>query len=307
MTQQQEVNAVNEASSQAQELLTRCPLCSGELGWYDRDYRGVQIYRCSSCGTALANPQPTDTELEQQYSSYNMLFAPEDQGAQVMSKQRARRHKRKQEEHPSELRYDYNFSLIEKFTTKGKFLSIGCGWGYDLQFAKSRGWAAEGLELCEDVALRTQERSGCPVHHGDYAGLDLEADSYQCVYMSHVLEHPRQPDDFLRKSYEILSPGGVLWIACPNIASISNRWKRMLGKLGLKKRRGNHYASWHHLFFFNPAQLGELLEKQYGFEVKRTQGEWMPNVKGKEPLRERVNQAIPDLKSCFQLIARKPG
>ena len=189
--------------------------------------------------------------------------------------------------------------------TPGRVLSVGCGVGVDLCVARDRGWEAEGLEIDASRAAQTSEKTGCVVWHADLLELEPEGPPYQCVYMNHVLEHPREPGAWLRKVHQLLSPSGVMWIASPNIDSFSNRAKTLMGRMSLKRRRGKHYASWHHLFFFAPDVLTPLLQQQYGFDVVHVQGEFLPTFNKTERTREQLYRTFPNLKSNFQLIARK--
>ena len=284
--------------------LEACPLCSGsQLRWFDLDYRGTPIFSCGTCEMRFVNPQPSLEALHQLYADYDGTQGP-DAGAHRTPRQERRR-QRNQKRFPGELKHAYNFQLIERYAAPGRLLSIGCGSGTDLKVARARGWQVEGLEIDPGLARQTTEQTGCQVSHGNLLDFATEGALYDCVYMNHVLEHALAPGDWLRKVHSLLSPSGVMWIACPNIDSLSNRTKTLMGRLSLKAYRGKHYASWHHLFFFSPRHLARLLEKQYGFSVIHAQGELRPSQHGAMGVRERAYQALPNLKSCFQLIARK--
>ena len=84
-------------------------------------------------------------------------------------------------------------------------------------------------------------------------------------------ESLRDPENRLIIGGEpIVDEAGVLKVV-HNIKSISNQFKTMLGKLRLKRRRGKHYDMFHHLFFYDPRTLKQILETHYGFEVVVTQ------------------------------------
>ncbi|MFT7676886.1 MAG: 2-polyprenyl-3-methyl-5-hydroxy-6-metoxy-1,4-benzoquinol methylase [Planctomycetota bacterium] len=291
--------------AEAGKALDACPLCGSlSLRPYDFDYRGAKISCCNACKVRFLNPQPSDETLGSLYASYDGLTAPLQQGEErKMSWLRKRRHRRKRVMSSGELCHAYNIGLLESFSAPGRFLSVGCGTGIDLCVAKERGWQAEGLEIDSDVAATTAESTGCVVQHADLLDFDNEGQPFDCMYLNHVLEHPREPGAWLEKAHELLAPSGLLWIACPNIDSLSNRLKTLAGRLSLKARRGKHYASWHHLFFYSPSVLARLLQERYGFEVSLVQGEFLPTTGGK--LTERMNRFFPNSKSCFQLIARK--
>jgi len=125
--------------------------------------------------------------------------------------------------------------------------------------------------------------------------------------MDQVLEHPKDPAAYLREANRLLSDQGVLFIGCPNIGSFSNRWKTWLGQKGLKRRRrGNHYGTFHHMFFYTPGILAKVLE-QHGFSISHIQGRPSPNLTN--PLARRLQTTLytwmPWLDSTFQIVATK--
>src|SRR6185437_11195440 len=66
-----------------------------------------------------------------------------------------------------------------------------------------------------------------------------------------VIEHVRDPADFLERVRRVLKPGGVVFIATPSIDSWS---ARLLGRQWMEYKP-------EHLFYFNPATLTRLMER----------------------------------------------
>ena len=95
---------------------------------------------------------------------------------------------------------------------------------------------------------------------GDFLSLDYPKNYFSCIYLNHVLEHPKSPGKYLEKIYKLLSHGGILYIACPNIKSFSIFMKTIFEKIGLKKNKGKHYETWQHLIYYNPVDLKKFLE-----------------------------------------------
>ena len=49
-------------------LLDYCPLCKSiNIDYYDRDYKGVSIYKCSDCENKFMNPQFSDEHMNSLY------------------------------------------------------------------------------------------------------------------------------------------------------------------------------------------------------------------------------------------------
>jgi SAM-dependent methyltransferase len=73
-----------------------------------------------------------------------------------------------------------------------------------------------------------------------------------------VFEHLRDPHSFMRELDRILKPGGFLYLAVPNAASI---WRKIFGE--------NWISGWYapfHLFHYTRDSLGTLAQ-EYGFEL----------------------------------------
>jgi SAM-dependent methyltransferase len=270
--------------------LHACPLCgSPDIHAHDQDFRGIHIARCRSCGVQFMNPQYTDAHLAAYYATYI------------------------QEERESPARTAYrraqktaNIALVEQLVGRGRFLSIGCGDGVELQVAKARGWQVEGYDVDPVTTARVAERVGAPVHTGDLFALPLESGAYRCVYMDQVLEHPKNPADYLRLCRRLLEPNGVLYLGVPNIESVSSSLKTALGKAGLKKRRGKHYDTFHHLFYYAPGTLPKLLEARYGFRVERVLGDPKPRAHASVLTRawDGIVRRVPWLDSSLVVLAR---
>ena len=272
--------------------LKACPLCgSSALLPFDIDWRGVAISRCGACRVRLMNPQYRDDYLTHLYGEY----IPEDDRGAEYSILAPLHH--------------YHLSLVERWVPRGRLLAVGCGSGVELRVALERGWSAQGFDVDARTVARVSSSVGVPVTTGRFAEAPFSSASFDCVYAHHVLEHPKNPAAYLRRIFELLRPGGVLFLACPNIDSLSNRTKTFLGRIGLKRDRGRHYDTWHHLFYYSPRGLARQLENRFGFEVLRTwngvkrtdRGGWV-----RQSLRIRLNDWIPRWSSVFLLLARRP-
>lgn len=278
--------------------LTHCPLCrSARIGEHDHDFRGVTFWRCHDCRLWFMNPQYADASLARFYAHY----IPE----QVAAGSHEFQHR--------VLSKTDDLKTIGRFQPPGRWLSIGCGDGLELELARQQGWSVEGYDVDAATTARVARRIQAPVHCGDFFTLRLPAENYDCVYMDQVLEHPKNPQDYLVEVRRILRPGGILFLGCPNIRSLSNWWKTALGKAGLKRRRrGNHYGAFHHLFYYSPGVLRRILEEHYGFRVLAAEGTPLNGPKQhatNSSLGWRfsvwVRTRVPCLESTFRLVCRK--
>lgn len=240
---------------QFDKVLKACPLCNSQnISFYKRDFKGIRIDRCGNCRLQFMNPQYTDEHLAAYYSQYTDL--DENRGNDVGWREA--------------LLAGHNFylSLIEKYGTKGSLLSIGCGDGIELEAALDRGWKAEGFDVDPETTQDLAQRLGITVQHGKFEEIEYPEAKFDAVYMHHVLEHPKNPADYLRKIHHILKPNGILFIDSPNIRSFSSSLKHYSEVLGLRKKNvGKYYDTNHHLFYYTPSMLRNIIEKHYRFKI----------------------------------------
>lgn len=136
-----------------------------------------------------------------------------------------------------------------------RLLDVGCGNGGFLVEMSAMGWDVEGLEP-DGRAAEIARRRGLVVHAGVLGEDSLGRRSYDAVTMNHVVEHLHDPAAGLRRCRELLRPGGLLWIATPNLDSPGHRRYRQ-DWLGLDPPR--------HLVLFRLSSLRGLLDA-IGFE-----------------------------------------
>ena len=270
--------------------IKNCPVCqSGDIARHLTDFKSIKIDRCQGCGFQFMNPPYSDSYLSDYYAAY-------------------------MEEEDFELWQDalfyghsFYFSLIEKYISPGRLLDIGCGNGHLIRAALERGWESEGFDVDPKTTARVSERHGVKTYQGDFLQLDLRDNDYDLITMHQVLEHLKRPNEYLHKINSLLKPGGGLFIALPNIRSLSNRFKHVLERAGLKKKSvGKYYETSHHLLYFDPTTLPILLAR-HGFEVlyKRNGHKVRPGQSGfKRFLMRNVSERLL-AKSTFLMISRK--
>lgn len=118
---------------------------------------------------------------------------------------------------------------------EARLLEVGIAYGFIAALARADGWAAEGLEVPENIPVYCAfaRHHGIPIHPGKLGvePLHLPDASYEAVVFSEVLEHLRlSPGIVFREIHRILSPGGWLLVTTPNAARIVNVAKLLLGR-----------------------------------------------------------------------------
>ncbi len=123
-----------------------------------------------------------------------------------------------------------------------RLLEIGVGSGSFLSSARTAGFDVMGCDLSSPICEYVRRKYGITMHGEHLAMLEGE-NSFDLVVMNHVLEHVNKPIEFMREVHRLLTPGGVVHIAVPNIAC----WEANL-------------AGWtsyepYHLVYFDPQTI----------------------------------------------------
>ena len=241
------------------------------------------LYRCDNCGSAYLDPRPTPATIGLAYQSY-YTHAPSSPAPASRVSPVARFRLGLCHGYLNG-RYGHRFApslgigatVVRLFPrlranldrsvrhlprprqTAPRLLDVGCGNGSYLTYMRSAGWEVHGIDPdpAAAIAARTE---GIDIQVGTISEVDLADESFDAITLNHVIEHLHEPAETLRRCYDLLRPGGVLWIATPNLASAGHR---LFGRnwRGLEPPR--------HLVLFNPRSLQSLLTK-VGFAVVTT-------------------------------------
>lgn len=235
------------ASSTQRLRLPACPLCGGSTFRPVVTVESHPVVRCRSCDLQLTNPQPSDAELAAIYGPDYVLAADDSPAHAVIV-----RSKRATADHYLDL-------LVHAGAPQGaKLLEIGCGAGNFLLQATQRGYDVTGVEYSPYACARARQTLGGVgrVLQGEIEVVAAEIGTYDIVVLCDVIEHVRQPADFLRKVLTALRPGGLLLVVTPSTASWS---ARIMGRRWMELKP-------EHLFYFSPATLTRQLN-QTGFQA----------------------------------------
>lgn len=137
--------------------------------------------------------------------------------------------------------------LMNQNPVKGEWLDIGSGYGFWQKFLESKNQNNYGLEI-EKKAVDYALTTGVAIELKNIEEFSTEK-KFAVITMCDVLEHLEKPEETLRKCYEMLLPGGLLYIQVPNV-------------LGLKYPFGDSLGLPHHLWQFEPDTLIRLLKSE---------------------------------------------
>lgn len=126
-----------------------------------------------------------------------------------------------------------NIALIDMLSTATRFLDIGCGTGDNAVLVKTKFETAsiQGVTYSNSEGEIAKKRmKKCWVFNIEQAlPIELEAEKFDCLIFSHVLEHLRDPAKTLARFSSLLCHGGQVLIAVPNILSWRMRIRFLMG------------------------------------------------------------------------------
>lgn len=271
------------------EELDQCVSCgNSDIELNLTDFRGVKISRCNSCHLQFMNPQYSDEYLDEYYSTYTDSENDEGWDEALL------------------YGHNYYFTLIEKHIDVGEMLDVGCGAGHLLEAGAKRGWVGHGYDVDEQLTQNTSKRLGVDIGCGDFMTCELGGD-YDLATMHQVLEHVKNPVQYIDKINSLMKKNGCFFVAVPNIKSLANRVKFRLERMGIRKKHiGKYYDTAHHIIYFEPKTLVSLLEDR-GFKVVYERNGHSTRPKQSKLSRFLMRNITDYLfsKSTFLVIAKK--
>jgi 2-polyprenyl-3-methyl-5-hydroxy-6-metoxy-1,4-benzoquinol methylase len=175
-----------------------CLVCGSMKLTKLKGYEKTYLCKCGSCNFVFAQKIPTLDELEKHYEGYgrNDYLSP------ITIK-----------------RYHEILDRFEPFKKSGKLLDVGCGIGYFLEVAKSRGWEVYGTEFT-DEAIEICQSKGISMKKGILNPNDFELESFDIITSFEVIEHINNPREELANFYKLLRKGGMVYVTTPNFNSL---------------------------------------------------------------------------------------
>lgn len=197
------------------------------------------LWSCESCRVVFAWPQIQEMDLHSYYACVT------DPNYIVKYEKEAKR------------RGERILRFVEKKIKSGKILDVGCGCGFFLSVAQHQGWEAMGVEIAQPMIALSRKFGDFKIVEGDFNRVKDSLPAFPVISIQHILEHVKDPKNFLQTLLEKLEPGGILAVAVPNWDGWMRLWAG--SQWVCLRERG-------HLFHFTVDVLKKLLE-QIGLRV----------------------------------------
>lgn len=139
---------------------------------------------------------------------------------------------------------------------RDSLLDIGCSFGGFLQDAKIYFKNCDGVEVNKKMA-NIAMGMGFNIYTKPFEDLKIK-DTYDVVVINNLIEHISDLNGFLKDVNNALKKGGILFITCPNSASLSFK---------LFRKRHMHVYDRFHVNLFTPETISVLLARN-NFHVK---------------------------------------
>lgn len=136
-----------------------------------------------------------------------------------------------------------------------KILDIGCGTG---SFGKKLKEINTQIVI-DGITYSSVEQKIAQEYLDQVYVQDINTNSidfksgYDCIIMSHVLEHTLKPKDIYKKVIDHISVGSYVLIALPNVLFYKQRLKFLLGEFKYSKHGGLMDETHYHFFSWREA------------------------------------------------------
>lgn len=217
---------------------TGCYLCRSNNYRLITKKSKYSIIKCDNCDFIFTTPIPNNYETDEYYHNFDYK---DSLSAEKVIRSDAKR----------------SLEKISKYVKeKGELLDVGCGRGYLLDEARKLGWNTYGVDASRLVTDYAKNTLHLNVFCSDIFSFRT-AQAFDLIILNQVVEHFANPEELLNKCSKFLNSGGLLYIATPNVESVSAR---------VLKDNFDHYIPPEHLGYFSQLTLKRLLEK-LGFKV----------------------------------------
>ncbi len=156
---------------------------------------------------------------------------------------------------------DANFkdrlTRIRKIKRSGKLLEIGCAFGFFLTQAE-KFYKTTGIDLHPNITkIAKKNTQKTKILTGEFSKLTFKKKSFDIVTMFDVIEHLKNPENYIKRIHRLLNEKGVLVIETGDIEAFLPK---------IQKANWRLITPPTHLSYFSKKTLSQILT-QNGFDI----------------------------------------
>lgn len=185
--------------------MTLCPICQNKKSVLSHRIDKYFYYSCNKCQTLFLNPQPSQKTIAYYYKTDFEYLAGANNKIKIIKQAKN------------------TLKNLKKMNPNGKtLLDVGCGYGYFLDEAQKSDLQVEGIEPSKKLAVQLFKRLNLKVNNlsfEEYFKKNKEKKKFDFITIIHVIEHVRNPKNFIKMAASLLNKNGILYIETPNLRS----------------------------------------------------------------------------------------
>lgn len=222
-----------------------CPICQSKETDFFAKKSSYIFYRCISCKCLFMKALPSLSELDEYYKN-NFQYQDGALNEKIIRIQSKRILKQ----------------LLNSFPTAKTICDVGSGYGFFLDEAKKKNYEVFGIEPAKPLAKNSKQEFNLPIFAGTLTEyLKSQKKKYDIVTCIHVIEHVRNPKQFIDSLLRLVKPGGLLYLETPNSDS---------HLLYVEKDNYTFLIPPDHLWLLSHKSIGLILPEKYYIEKTRT-------------------------------------
>jgi len=216
-----------------------CPVCENNSFVNIFNKEGGEYVKCNVCSMVYLNPVFTNEALTHYYQTNHSLqseIVENDDDFYINI-------------------YNQGLDSIEKESSNGKILDVGCSSGVFLDVAKKRGWETHGVEL-NQKEFEYAKNKGHVVHNEILEKIDFQT-QFNAITMWDVFEHIVEGEFYLKLMMKMLKDDGVIFLQIPSADSLAAK---------ILQEKCNMFDGLEHVNLYG-ANTIKMLAKKCGFKI----------------------------------------
>lgn len=178
-----------------------CNLCGSSKAKVLISEGPFNIVQCKQCGLVYKNPRLSEEEMLEEFISKSISL----------------QHKRVIWYDSKIELFKKNLERIERYSSKGRMLDVGCGYGTFLKMAKDNGWQVRGVEITNPAYKYVKEKLGLNIFKGTLKKAHFPDEYFDVITLWDLLDQLNDPFAELLEINRILKRDGLVIFRMRNV------------------------------------------------------------------------------------------